>query len=552
MLLSPAIKALVKKKYLTKLQAENLFAPARQALEDAEVRELIYQGSLTMAQVGSLSYFTSAALREAGVRKLIADGILQMAQVLALNHVESVALSHTFTLYYNSSDYRRVLNCIREGTLTMAHILAMPFECSIEQLMNPNVGALIRAGRLTPAHIAAIRYKSQIYNVGAPGVCDLISAGIMTVEQAFGLSYHQSGAFRDADTRQRLINGDLTLDDIIGVAHGRPHAQGVAAIAHNINDRQSTHHASVHQTVSESASQLAQSYQLMIDGAGLENVVSMVQSYVKSLPDGSQQNTAAKQCVLRITAPDYTFTDPGSQITMRHLLALTFLAIHDGGKRVGSLKDARAQFVEGLYEIQRGYNLSDMGVDRGGPDKSICTAGTFNKLVEKLQGIHPDGQIRFITSETAALKLPIVVREEAMRYFESNAQPNTVEALHEFTQLMSQVKEEGVGVIWDQIKDTVAKCMFDEFRSLYQGRDDPLFIGFIEAGQDIELPDLSVFQEKVQSSKGYHQYCNQLLRRPGMFFSHKKSTEYLSEHRHDSPEAQREYDQRCGLMLSGP
>ena len=40
-----------------------------------------------------------------------------------------------------------------------------------------------------------------------------------------------------------------------------------------------------------------------------------------------------------------------------------------------------------------------------------------------------------------------------------------------------------------------------------------------------------------------------MLRRSGMFSSPEKSADYLSEHRHDSPAAQREYDQQFGLVL---
>ena len=316
-----------------------------------------------------------------------------------------------------------------------------------------------------------------------------------------------------------------------------------------INDGQSTHNASVHQAVSKSAERLAERYQLMIDRAGLENVILRIQSYVDRLSDDSEKNQAAKRCIRRITDQSYTYTDRSSQITTRQLLALTFLAIGDDGNRVGTLEDARTKFVEGLYEIQRGYNLSDTGVDQGGQDGSICSAGTFNKLIEKLQGIHPDCQIIFITRETASLKLPIVVREEAMRYMELLADPNTAQKFRAFTQLVSQVKKHGVEVIWDQIKGNVANRMFDEFSSLYRDRADHSFTGLIEAGQYTELPDLSIFQKQVQSSEGYHQFCSQMLSQSNMFFTDRTSSEYPSEHRHDSTEVQMQYDWQFGLVF---
>ena len=415
----------------------------------------------------------------------------------------------------------------------------MPLSPAIQDYVDRSIITLHQANSLT---------YDQRTTLEIQPIRELIADGTITVEQALQFGYNQRKALEDAETRQRLREGDLTIEDIMG-GHVHHHAHGAAAVVANINDGQSTHNASVHQAVSESATRLDNRYRLVIDGEGLENFISMVQSYVDSLSDDSQKNKAAKRCVLRITAPNYTFTDPGSQITTRKLLALTFLAICDAGNRVGTLEEARTQFVEGLYEIQRGYNLSDTGVDQGGQDRSICSAGTFNKLIEKLQGIHPDCQIRFITRETASLKLPIVVREEAMRYMSSLASPSTAEELRAFTRLISQVKEDGVEVIWDQIKGNVADRMFDEFGSLYRDRADHSFTDLIEVGLYTELPDLSIFQEQVQSSKGYHQFCSQMLRQSGMFFSHKTSAEYLSEHRHDSLEAQQEYDQQFGGLV---
>ena len=62
------------------------------------------------------------------------------------------------------------------------------------------------------------------------------------------------------------------------------------------------------------------------------------------------------------------------------LLALSWLAVNDNGVRTGSFDDAKNQFIEGLYEIQRGYNLSEAGVDLHGSDVFICSGGTFNKV----------------------------------------------------------------------------------------------------------------------------------------------------------------------------
>jgi hypothetical protein len=396
---------------------------------------------------------------------------------------------------------------------------------AVRELIDNNVLTLEQAMALT---------FGQRCNLESDAVRELIDNNVLTLEQAIQLTHVQYQALQDENTRQRLINGNLTIAAVLG-----GNAHGAAAPAPNINAGQSTHTTSVHKAVSESARNLDDAYSAILSVTGLDNVIRRIQTFVLGLSDDCDKNKAAKRCILRIAQPHYVFTDSTSDISTRQLLALTYLAIEDDTKRTGSLDDAKKRFVQALYEIQRGYNLSDSGVDDGKPDdRLICSGGTFNKLIEKLVGVHPDCEIIYITKTTASMKLPIVVREEAMRYIESLANPNTAEGLRAFTRLISQVKEDGIEVMWNQIKGNVADRMFDAFGSLYRDRVDHSFTGVIEAGQYTELPDLSIFQEQVQSSKGYHQFCSQMLRRPGIFF----------EHRHDNPEAQNEYDRNFDLV----
>ena len=132
-----------------------------------------------------------------------------------------------------------------------------------------------------------------------------------------------------------------------------------------------------------------------------------------------------------------------------------------------------------------------------------------------------------------------IVREEALKYIKSLANPNTAKGFRVFTRLMSQVKEDGFEVIWDQIKGDVADRMFDKLSSLYRDSKDDSFTDLIKSGQYMELPDLSIFQEQVQSSEGYRQFCSQIMwHRSGMFFSHKTFATDHIEHRCGSVEAQ--------------
>ncbi len=240
----------------------------------------------------------------------------------------------------------------------------------------------------------------------------------------------------------------------------------------------------------------------MIDIEGSENIISRLKSFVNCLSDNSKINKAAKRCVLRITAAKHTFTDLQSKITTRQLLSLIFLAINDKDSLTCTTQDAKGLLIEGLYEIQRGYNLSYNGSDQGGQDRPICTRGAFNKLIEKLQAIHPGCEIQFITNYMASLKLPIIVREEAIRYLKSQASPNTAKDLREFFRLISHVNECGIEVIWDKIKDNVADTMLVEFSILYQhDRENHSFTSLIEEGQYTELTDLSIFQGQFKNQK---------------------------------------------------
>ena len=298
-----------------------------------------------------------------------------------------------------------------------------------------------------------------------------------------------------------------------------------------INYAQSVHNNTVHQAVSASATKLMNRYGSIIAHSGLENILSKAQAQVLNLGDESIKNQAAKRCIQRLLTEDCDFNDSVSSLTIKQLLALTFLAISDDSQRTGHYKDAIAQFVEGLYEIQRGYNLSDEHIDTGDEDLPICPGGTFNKLIEKLQGIHPECEIHFMTRQTAALKLPKIVQEEALHYLSQLANPDNKKELIAFTKLIATLKKEGLAVIYECIKNKISHRMFDEFGALYHDDTDPLFTNLIDAGEYTAVNNLSQFQEQIQSSKGYHQYCSEILRfsiKNKLFFSSSKQSEQES------------------------
>ena len=284
---------------------------------------------------------------------------------------------------------------------------------------------------------------------------------------------------------------------------------------------QSTHTASVHQSVSESAQRLAKRYQAKIKNtAALDETIDQIEKYLSSLVKKSPTNInqAAQRALVSLKTK--SFTDPTSQLSLKELLVLSFSAINDDEQRIGTRGDALGQFVQGLYEIQRGYNLSESGIDKKPkePDLPICLPGAFNKLLEKLQTIHPDVEIRFITKDLAAKKLPTLVNELANDYLSHLANnAKTAKDFLGFTHLMDNLKKEGVELIFNAIKDKVTECIWDEFKTVYPDKSAPDFIEFIESGIYTELKQLKDFQPLLTNSIAYRDFCSQMLYSPRLF-----------------------------------
>ena len=324
-----------------------------------------------------------------------------------------------------------------------------------------------------------------------------------------------------------LMNQNV-FNDLLGLANNNAiqhYVNRLLGVTNNpnFNDQQSTHRASVHKSVSESASNLASRYHQIINNAtAMESEIKKLKDAIWALPE-NDENNVAKRCIEKITAHEYTFTDPASKVSLRQLLALAYVAVNDETSRNGTIEDAINSLAKGLYEIQRGYNLNDQGIDQGGNDRPICTAGTFNKIIERLQGIHPDCHIQFITQGHAAMKLPIIAMEAAMEHLEG-MEENTDSGA--FVKTMRNIQKDGIGIIWNAIEDEVKDRMFGEFGSLYSGKTDPAFTRMIECGEYADLQGHNAFKELLQ-----------------------KAETNIIEQRHSSSNAQHSYDQKYGLVL---
>jgi hypothetical protein len=224
------------------------------------------------------------------------------------------------------------------------------------------------------------------------------------------------------------------------------------AQANQFNNIQSTHTASIHQSASESAVRLNNRYGRTVNiYAPLEALRLAIQS--NQTISTTPKRVAALNCLGNRFAPEHDSVDRTSRVSHRQLLALSWAAIQDNNVRAGTFEDALKQVIEGLYEIQRGYNISITGVDDDQADRIICVGGTFNKLIEKLVGIHPDAQMLYLTPAAAAAKFQALVKEKATDYLNEHESSDITD--------MSQV--------WLHIKNQVTEALLSDYGTMYPG-----------------------------------------------------------------------------------
>lgn len=287
------------------------------------------------------------------------------------------------------------------------------------------------------------------------------------------------------------------------------------------NPSQSTHTTSVHASVSESAIKLKMRYGKLIQGKRVGECLEELRARILTL-EPSLIHDASQRCLKRLCQQSHSFIDFTSKVSIHELLALCHLAtqdervLHDCG---ATSHDAFLALIQGLYEIQRGYNLNDSGVDDlHDTDKVICIAGTFNKLINCLQGIHPDYAVIMKSKATALAKLKPVVIEKAMAYLHAEKGKSSPE---DFLNLITKMKSEHLACIWLGIRDEVYHDIQEEFGALLDHEE-------IDAAVDCMILDLSTFSFEPTSGAG----APTGEARQGLFSA--SSTSSLSAARHSS------------------
>ena len=423
---------------------------------------------------------------------MIRDGELRFDQILGIRpHIANLLGSAPFNTWRKTSAVGR--------SMSLESWLAVGPDLSAVLRIN-GVRELLDRGELTWARLsdpltntnALIALRGKNGSDKGRAIFHLIDkTKKLTIDQLFGLSRGGAQALCRSGPRRDFVNGRLTYAALNAL---EPIPEQVMAVQEQVlNAAQSTHTSSVHESVSVSARELKKHYGAKVFIEGVDIIIAAVQREILALPETGVSkewipiNEAAKRCIKRLVQVTELaqFLDKPSSVCLFELIALIWTGIGDEENLLGSVEDAKKAFVRGLYEIQRGYNINSKDVDTGGPDKSICAGGTFNKFIQAMAGVLPDCEIIFITKHTATLKFTALVIEEAFNFL--NEFPlNSTDAIKEFMSLLSDIEEEvrAVGPVWEKISDKVSASMLDQFSKIYKGgAADPDFQGLMSAAE---------------------------------------------------------------------
>jgi len=232
-----------------------------------------------------------------------------------------------------------------------------------------------------------------------------------------------------------------------------------------INDEQNTHTASVHKSVNTSIYRLLKNYPNYNNNFNphyRQRLMHSIYYFILPVQNSSPPfkfNAAMRYLGTYLHYHHDMQLEGDSSATYPIMLVLNalILAIMDNNRRIGEIDDARQTMVNALYEIQRGYNITDGADDNSIEDYPICVSGAVNKLIEHFCGTLPDCEIEFITKETAMLKAKALIKRrsiEFLSYFGNGREidyiksdSNTIAHLknHLFTEVFQK--------IWHQFKN---------------------------------------------------------------------------------------------------
>ena len=261
----------------------------------------------------------------------------------------------------------------------------------------------------------------------------------------------------------------LLVDDVLGIRQ-----QAMNTVVAN---RQNTHTASVHRTVSESAIRLRDAFTQEMQTERLNGLSTELFELIMRQED-SLRHAYAKRYFQHYIMRSM-FVDPLSQVSLKSLVLLFFLALKTTG--TFNQEEQVAHLMTTLHELQRDGNIDQHDRDNGDAnDKPSCLSGAFNKFVYKLQGIHPAVQVAVVDKASAAEKLGFLTRK-LMHEGLKQALSERERIFPSLDAFLDEKQEE----IWRQVKRQLLQELSSEFGSLFTKPGE--LTTFVDAGQDFEF-----------------------------------------------------------------
>jgi ankyrin repeat protein len=339
----------------------------------------------------------------------------------------------------NNNDWTALMYAARHGhTATVTALLAAP-GILVNQADNYGTTALIQAvennhtATVTALLAAPGILINQANNNGWTALMYAARQGhtatVTALLAAPGIDVNLANRHGNTAIVSAFENGHHDIVRLLQ-AHGAvlpAHLRQENRAANNINRNQSVHEISVHVSVSRSAKNLVEHFQLTPEQlieqtTELFTWLSADFSDTANLPAeyNPEWLAPARNCFVRLN--DLDFTDQRSGVRMQEALALVWAGINNtqarGADQPGlsqeEITNRRINLLKNLYEIHRGYNLTDGATpqDNGGDDRPTCLSGSFNKLIAALSEVgHVGVQIIFVTPALINMQVPFLTKQ---------------------------------------------------------------------------------------------------------------------------------------------
>ncbi|NBX84615.1 MAG: hypothetical protein EBQ95_03290 [Gammaproteobacteria bacterium] len=306
------------------------------------------------------------------------------------------------------------------------------------------------------------------------------------------------------------------------------------------NPEQSTHTSSIHRSASDSAERLMRRYGHELKGQNIDELLFDLMDDLQNIFFHEAGFRLTLRCIIRLMLPEEHHRDPKSRVSIKELLVLCYLAVVDAKHRMGTFEDGSKQIMLALMEAQQPISLKGIIAKKDSP---ICAGGTFNKLIERMQGVHPDCKLIYMTKYVAGEKFKCVVNEEVHAYIQNFTRPKCLMTFLSVIQWILYIKNEGVETVWPMIVVKVAKRLMEEFYNIFDSFEE--FSAFLDQGIYVDLENIHQHQAALIESPGHSRYCYSQLFFSGNQYDAKR---WLIEHRHDTPELQHAYDLQFGMQ----